>query len=594
MTILRSGVSSTVASARPSTRYGSPAALQIKASEAYALIQFGLPKDLRKGATVLSARLRVTQSGSWAGSRILSARRTTSPWRVSTVTSTTRPTATTGVQSTAPVGIIWEFDVAADVQMWVDGTAPNYGWTIATSDTDLRHIQGFAASTGKPTLEITYAYRPGAPTSLHPSAGAVSVAKPVLQFDSDDLASLQVQVDPAANGTTPAFDSGVVVTTQPQLDLATTSYAGLASGASTQWRVRVTNSAGMTSPWSQWASFSRVAKPTVTITQPTATVWEATPPILWTSPGQIAYQVLVARAVAPATYIYNTGKVPGTATEHTPSKPTFLKDGETYIIQVRTWDAVDREATVGDPAYALASITTVLDFDPAVAGVTWVDATQKSMAPWVDLTWSRAAMPDGWSVIRDGEVLEVTDQGSDLLVSGSIYAFRDWTAVANREHVYRVAPIVNGRTSRVGPTVTITPEIKGVWLGDPESGSDVMLFGTDDPEATYGEEADTFAVIGAASTIDAVTALRGLEGSASGLLVDALDRVATADAATLLRFKEQPTLRLRIAWAAVNIPGTIRNVNPVPRRLGTNTSEVTYNASFTFKQTGELPFEADL
>jgi hypothetical protein len=139
----------------------------------------------------------------------------------------------------------------------------------------------------------------------------VSISKPVLQFDSGDIAAVQVQVDPAANATTPAFDSGVVATTQPQLDLATTSYAGLATGASTQWRARVTDDAGRVSPWSQWVTFSRVAKPVVTITQPVGTVWESTPPIMWTSAGQVAYRVTVARASTPTVHLYDTGKVAG-------------------------------------------------------------------------------------------------------------------------------------------------------------------------------------------------------------------------------------------------------------------------------------------
>jgi hypothetical protein len=156
----------------------------------------------------------------------------------------------------------------------------------------------------------------------------------------------------------------------------------------------------------------------------------------------------------------------------------FTKDGESYVVTVRTWDAVDREATSGDPTYAADQETTTLDSDPAVTGNTWLDATQKSLAPWVDLTWSRPVMPDGWAVYRDGEVIYVADTAADVLVSGNVYNVVDWTAAPNREHVYRVAPIVNGKTAKGGVTETMTPVPTGVWVGDPSTGDDVMVLGS--------------------------------------------------------------------------------------------------------------------
>ncbi len=67
MTILRSGVSAMVWSAKPTTEYGSPAKLNLKTAAGYAFLQVGLPSDLHKGATVLTAKLRVQQWGAWSG-----------------------------------------------------------------------------------------------------------------------------------------------------------------------------------------------------------------------------------------------------------------------------------------------------------------------------------------------------------------------------------------------------------------------------------------------------------------------------------------------------------------------------------------------
>jgi hypothetical protein len=272
----------------------------------------------------------------------------------------------------------------------------------------------------------------------------------------------------------------------------------------------------------------------------------------------------------------------------------FTKNGASYLITVSGWDAVDREYTTGDPRGSAASTTALLDDDPGIVAVDWVTAQQQTFAPWVDLVWQRSAMPDGWVVVRDGERIYDTSVAGDLNVSGTTYTFRDWTAAPNREHVYRVAPVENGATGRGGPTDTVVPEIKGVWLGDPDTGDEVMLFGTDDPEPEYGEEVDTFTGIGATSSIDVVTGMRGWEGPITGLLMDALDRVAVDDLDTMYRWKGDRTLELRLAWADVNVPGTIGNVQLPPRRVGTTPFGVTRGVSFTFKQTGELPFDTDL
>jgi hypothetical protein len=605
VTTLRSGSSTFARAAAPSKPYGQAARLNIRGAagvEEYVYLQFGLPKDLHKGATVTSARLRVQQDGEWlpVGPRTLTKQRISAKWLLSTIKWSNRPGVTTGTdvgltQTTTGDLAVWEWDVTADVQAWVNGT-PNYGWRIISSTTSTYRLRGFLARTGKPALVVEYAYPPATPTSLHPSAGAVSVSKPVVRWDTDDITAAQVQVDPAASTTAPAFDSGWVTTTANELDLGATAYAGLALNASTQWRVRVRNNVAVgASSWSQWVTFSRVAKPALVITQPTGTVLESTPPITWTMAGMVEYQVTVALATKPSVLVHDSGRKPGTSPgAYTPPKPVFTKNGASYVITVSGWDAVDREYTTGDPRGSVASTTALLDDDPGIVAVDWVTAQQQSFAPWVDLVWQRPAMPDGWVVVRDGERIYDTSVPGDLNVSGTTYTFRDWTAAPNREHTYRVAPVENGTTGRGGPTDTVVPEIKGVWLGDPDTGDEVMLFGTDDPEPEYGEEVDTFTGIGATSSIDVVTGMRGWEGPITGLLMDALDRVAVDDLDTMYRWKGDRTLELRLAWADVNVPGTIGNVQLPPRRVGTTPYGVTRGVSFSFKQTGELPFDTDL
>jgi hypothetical protein len=509
VTILRSGSSTFNRAAAPSKSYGQAARLNLHADNPvgtgeFVYLQFGLPKDLHKGATVTSAHLRVQQDGDWTpvGPRTLTKQRINAKWLLSTIKWVNRPGLVTGTdvaltQSTVGDLAVWDWDVTTDVQAWVNG-APNYGWRIIADVTSTRYLRGFTARVGRPALVVEYAYPPATPTSLHPSAGAVSVSKPWVRFDTGDITAVNVQVDPAASTTAPGFDSGWVTTTANELNLASTAYAGLALNASTQWRTRVRNDLGLVSSWSQWVTFSRVAKPALTITQPTGTVLESTPPIAWTMSGMVEYQVTVALASKPSVIIHDSGRKPGTGGVYTPPKPVFTKNGAAYLITVGGWDAVDREYTTGDPRRSEATTTAVLTDDP------------------------------------------------------------------------------------------------GIWLGDPDTGDDVMLFGTDNPEPEYGEEVDTFTGIGATSSIDVLTALRGWEAPITGLLTDALDRVAVDDLDTMYRWKGDRTRELRLAWADVNVPGTIGNVQLPPRRVGTTPYGVTRGVSFSFKQTGELPFDTDL
>jgi hypothetical protein len=591
VTILRTGSSTFNRAAAPSKSYGQAARLNLHADNPvgtgeFVYLQFGLPKDLHKGATVTSAHLRVQQDGDWTpvGPRTLTKQRINAKWLLSTIKWVNRPGLVTGTdvaltQSTVGDLAVWDWDVTTDVQAWVNG-APNYGWRIIADVTSTRYLRGFTARTGRPALVVEYAYPPAAPTSLHPSAGAVSVAKPVVRFDTGDITDVEVQVDPAANATTPAFDSGWVATTAAELNLAATTYAGLALNASTQWRVRVRNDAGLVSKWSQWVTFSRVAKPALTITQPTGTVLESTPPITWTMAGMVEYQVTVALASKPSTVIHDSGRKAGTSPgAYTPPKPVFTTNGASYVITVGGWDNVDREYTTGDPRRSEATTAATLTDAPGIVAVDWVTAQQQTYAPWVDIVWQRPAMPDGWVIIRDGERIHDTSVPGDLNVSGTTYTYRDWTAAPNREHTYRVAPVENGTTARGGPTDTVTPEIAGIWLGDPDTGDDVMLFGNDDIEPNIPDEAETFEI-------------QPLAGTVTGFLTDALDRSAVADIDTMYRFKGHPSLVLRLAWADANIPVGIRNIQPTPRRGGgTTPNGITRTVSFTFKQAGELPYD---
>ena len=182
----------------------------------------------------------------------------------------------------------------------------------------------------------------------------MSVAKPWLTFQvPPDTTAVNVQVDADMLGAAD-FDSGDVAAVTGQLDTSTTAWAGLtAGGASLYWRARTKSGLGY-SAWSAWAQMRRVAKPTLTITSPGATADDTTPPVIWSSVGQVSWRVIITNSKGQT--VADSGHIVGTDTTWTPPKAVAV-EGATTNVQVITWDGVDRVATPGDPPYATATTT---------------------------------------------------------------------------------------------------------------------------------------------------------------------------------------------------------------------------------------------
>jgi len=278
----------TIIQNRPSTAFGQQAKAPVENAEAWILTRAALSPEIPATAVVSNGLLTFKQSGSLTGSVSVTVQpnltrfTTRSTWN-------TRPSATstavTVTKTSPPTGTLWTFDVTSHLQDFVDGDLDNYGWRVSTSLGTRFYLLGAVAASGKPSLTFTYEFVPPAPDTLKPDGAAVSIAKPILGWEVvSGTTAAQVQIDPAANGTTPAFDSGEVPVLSSSLALSATAYAGLADGATTSWRVRVRTTGGL-SAWSEWATFSRVGKGTVTITNPGATSGDGTPPLQATFTG---------------------------------------------------------------------------------------------------------------------------------------------------------------------------------------------------------------------------------------------------------------------------------------------------------------------
>lgn len=519
------------------------------------------------GATILSAKVHLfTQATSQSGSKTLSLHRLAQSVTYSKVTYATRPTIIAGSITTATkTGTItnkteWVIDVTAQLQAVSDGDKW-YGWRLASSTLDPA-LQVYTTQASdvnvRPFLEVTWSDAPDQPQTLSPSGNrAVSIATPILRCDYVDVSgstvlnSIQVQINTTNVWTSPTFDSGEVTTSVPQLDLSTTSYAGLTAGASTYWRVRVKDAAGLWSAWSAGAQFSRLAKGTLTLSNPadisSPYVSEATPPIIWSLTGatQAAYQVFITvprptTGTWPNTPVWTSGKISGTTSSITlPSRVLTQADGD-YKVIVRVWDTVTREATPGDTIYY--EIIRPFNYNPdaTVDGPATTTLVQVAERPKVDITWTRTTAPDYWTILRNNVVIASNLDSADVLVSGSTYTYRDHNASPQTLLTYEVRAVVNGKESATNPKPTITVRSRGIWLCDLDHANDVMIIGKEDRSFTMGEMSEITEVLGSTEVVLTTQAQRGYEGQISGTLrtgVDSTNKTAQQWKAAALRIK---------------------------------------------------------
>ena len=489
------------------------------------------------------------------------------------------PVVGTQTRSNPSNGSVWRITVTDTIQKMVRGTLPRNGFRLETTSTTALKLRGTPSAGGRPALYVTYIILPVAPTGLHPSGSAISSARPTLMFnEAADITKMQVQVDPAGNGTTPQFDTGEVATTGGLLDLSDAAYAAfpsLAEGETRLWRVRQSNAAGW-SPWSGWTTLTRVQVGTLVITQPPGEpapdpvpVEDGTPPVTWTyTPPDGATQVAWrGRLLNDAgDVLADSGRTLGTDTEWTPNKG-FTRSGQEGFIEVEVWDDTDRVATPGDPVSVITSKPVVLTPSSTVAPVDTLVGRVGTWVPDVTLTATRATVPDFLALVRDGE--EVARWVGLDIFEGTTATVVDPAATMNEEHVWQLVPIVNGARAIAGPTFVGTPQCVGIWLAevdsyfpsaaDPDLVQDltrrVVLWGNEGQEQTQPESAivhqplpTTPSASGTAAPVVRRRLLRSApQGALSGTVVHAVDSTPTETLPTPQRVEE-----LLREWAAAD------------------------------------------
>lgn len=550
-----------IQSPKGTTRYGALAAIPLKTATgiAFQMLARAALSGIPSNAVISSAVLNLWQGNAGSGSVPLTVKAATSPWSTST-TYEKRPSTTStnqGTQTrTSPVANSqWAIDLTALVQSWVSGTVVNNGLVISTTSATAGSIRGQSATQFHPVLVITYSIAPLVPTALHPTGSSVSVSKPTLTFQVPaDTVSVQVQVDPAANGVSPGFDSGELAANGGLVDLSTTAYAGLSSGSSTQFRARAKNGLGW-GAWSAWVSFSRTSWLTLTPTSPGAVSEDPSPVAQATYGGTItAWQVLLKNALGVV--VEDSGWTP----DSTLSYGTTKSVGGSGTVVYRIRDDVARVATPGDPDYLEATQAFTVTPSGTPTAFTALSPAQDYPKPWVHLTGTRAAIPDEVAIYRDGNLI-ARIAGADCF-SGTTFTYYDRTVPMGTQATYTVRAIVNGAFSNASPAASITPSCDGIWLTDPATGAEAALWGADEQDQDQPELAvEHTPISGDGRVVRRRLARFRPQGSLDLDLVDVLGILATTSETNLNAWADQDAGHVyRLVLGNQNHPVILGNI----------------------------------
>lgn len=595
--------------------YGAAFRLFASSTDATTLVYFGAP--MPRGATVISAKLRLYTSGSFAGASVtLNARRLNAKFTASRVTWSGPNARPAGTGATATVtktstgdGDVFELDVKPIMQLVADGT-PWYGFEVVTTTATRRAFRSAQSATLRPELEVTWADAPDAPTTMSPNGQAVSVSRPVVEGDYTDptggtLTSAMVELKStnagwdAVNGfAAPDFatvETPVGAGSKARLDLAAAAsgWAGATAGSTWYYTMRVRDESGEWSEWSKVASFIFTAFGTLTINAPSVaapTLNDFTPPVTFTVAGMTLekYRVIVEN-VATGGVVYDSGEVPasGTSIIHTiagRAGKALLKTGVSYLLRVRAFDTVDRSPTETPFVEATQPFTVVAGSTTAITGLT---ATSVVNPPGVQIDFSRAAAPDAFTFTVDGDVVEADVLPADVFVSGTSYRYTFTRLRPNVAASFGVAAIVNSTGASTVTAVSATPKVSGMWLVDKARDRYLFIAKTGGSKLDLGEESELLVPLGAEAGITITQSLRGYEGDVSGVLVNTHDAGSRTlqqwvDEALIIRSRPGRTYYLIVGTEAIEC--TVRNLSVRP--TGDSTPGMR-PISFSFAQTGE-------
>lgn len=604
-TIVRRGHDTWANSNYPAREYGSGGYIQLQSTTRRGFVY--LPLAGVRGRTVLSATLTTHVRGTWAA-QTLTVRAIASSWSSATLNWNNQP-GVVGPTATEATGALSAGDeISIDVTTLIEQVANGvawYGFRIVTDEAaSAQKLASFDSGLTAWTLTVELSDAPEQPSSLAPDGGAVSNPEPIVSWDFTDLggastdqASLQVQADPAADEVTPAFDSGEVVSIEPQLDLSTTAYTGPASGDSDQWRVRVKDGAGLWSEWSDWAPFTYEPKPTLTIDEPSgAVIYDPTPPVEASITGGTlrAWRIVVTKGTDRTKILYNSGirqatdptDIALTIPERNDDGLRIFRDDVSYQIGVRVWDDIDRAPGVtGDPTFVEDWVTVTFDDDVAVTAPAAFTVEQVGVSPRLQFTWTRSVTPDAWVILRDGKIYARLDAADVPEAPADTYTWIDDGYADPREaHTWKAKAVVAGRQSVPSNSVTLTHTVEATWLITAADTMVAMKGAAWINEARTLDRRATYKPINVPHDVDIITGQEGITGGFEGTISTTLRDQDVDDALAVLQaIKDAPTEQVQMVFTTKSIPAKLRHLTFLPSSDYTEQNQI-HNVSFEYWQ----------
>lgn len=374
-------MSASVRQATPTTPDADSMFMRLSAAasnQVQALVDVAHGVPLGVGAQILRAELVLFKAESWSAGGTLTATPAVEEWDADNVTWDTRPALNVSYAASvsAPIGgadgdsivIPVSPAIAALVESEEAGGPAFEGFLLSLTGNDVRRLWGATAEPDvSPYLLVEYNVPPLPPSNLSPSGGRkVSLTQPVLLFDfsdpdlDDSMAGGRVQIDTDATFETPLYDSLMVPMTEGLFDLDNPPAGAVATPTlSTStiyfWRAQAQDVRGLESDFSDIETFQVVAKPTVTLTNPSGgTVASPTPTFTFTYTGtQEQVEVIIEvmeNEVWEDHYVFDQ-QVSSLQAFTLPDGYRLSEDDE-YRVTVRVWDDEDREDMGGDRSFS--------------------------------------------------------------------------------------------------------------------------------------------------------------------------------------------------------------------------------------------------
>lgn len=225
--------------------------------------------------------------------------------------------------------------------------------------------------------------------------------------------------------------------------------AGIAP-ANVEWQVRTYDQQNLVSPWSNIGVFT-VGFPTAepVITTPLISVSTSRPIIEWTSPAQVAYQIVITDV--GNVVLWDTGEITSTIKSRT-SGVDFI-NGATYRINVRTKDA---GGIFSD--YVQSEVITA--YTPPAKSIVTVFDGNGLISFNIEMPTPTGTQPS----VTSHEVYKRINNVWMRIATGVNTAFNDYHVRSGQEYEYYVKALGDNDTSVNSDIVSQTITLNGSWI----------------------------------------------------------------------------------------------------------------------------------